>query len=61
VPNFIDAPTGASICEVRAEILSSPCKTAIGSGIIFAEATVGVASPRTASTAALKILIYDRD
>jgi hypothetical protein len=49
VPNWIEAPIGASIFEVRAEILSSPCRTAIGSGIIAAKAASGAASPSAAS------------
>jgi hypothetical protein len=57
VPKWIDVPIGASIREVRAEILSSPWSTAIGSGTILAEAACAVATP---SAAAKRSLIYDR-
>jgi len=57
VPKCTDAPTGASIREVRAEILSSPCRIAIGSGIIVAPAALTV---RTPADAARNSLIYDR-
>jgi len=41
VPNRTGAPTGASNFETRAVILSSPCSSATGSGIVSPMARIG--------------------
>ncbi len=47
-PKVTVLPTGASISETRAVILSSPCNTAIGSEIISEAATAAMVSVNTA-------------
>jgi hypothetical protein len=55
VPKVTDEPTGASTCDTFAATLSSPCRIAIGSGTIAADAgtTKTAASMAAAGNASL--------
>src|SRR5262249_31380447 len=54
MPNRTGVPTGASNCETRAVILSSPCSNAIGSEIVSADAAPGSATARAAKQRAFR-------
>jgi hypothetical protein len=59
-PKFTELPTGASICETRAATLSSPCRIAIGSGVIAAEAAEAAVTATSAAAAGSGDLIDDK-